>query len=41
MLYIFIGNPTTYRLALWKANIDWNKISDYELFLMLYKTIDH
>ena len=37
-LYIWIANPTTYRLMLWDNNIDWNKISDYELFLMLYKT---
>lgn len=37
-LYIWIANPTTYRLMLWDAGVDWNKISDYELFLMLYKT---
>lgn len=37
-LYIWIANPTTYRLMLWDNGIDWNKISDYELFLMLYKT---
>lgn len=32
MLYIFIGNPTMFRLQLHKAGIDWNKITDYELF---------
>ena len=37
-LYIWVANPTTYRLMLWDNGIDWNKISDYELFLMLYKT---
>lgn len=31
----FTGNPTTYRLQLWDAGIDWNKISDFELFAML------
>lgn len=33
------GNTTSYRLMLWEAGIDWNKITDYELFLMLYKTM--
>lgn len=37
-LYIWVANPTTYRLMLWDNGIDWNKISDYELFLMLYRT---
>lgn len=37
-LYIWIANPTTYRLMLWDNGIDWNKISDYDLFLMLYKS---
>lgn len=31
----FTGNPTTYRLQLWDAGVDWNKISDFELFSML------
>lgn len=31
----FVSNPTTYRLQLWDMGIDWNKISDYELFLTL------
>jgi len=37
-LYIWVSNPTTYRLMLWDNGIDWNKISNYELFLMLYKS---
>ncbi len=37
-LYIWVANPTTYRLMLWDNDIDWNKISNYELFLMLYKS---
>lgn len=32
MLYMFIGNTTYQRLFLWELGIDWNKISDYELF---------
>lgn len=35
MLYTFVGNTTMFRLRLWEAGIDWNKISDYELFAML------
>ncbi len=37
-LYVWIANPTTYRLMLWDNGIDWNKLSNYELFLMLYRT---
>lgn len=32
MLYIFIGNPTMFRLQLDKIGVDWNKVSDFELF---------
>lgn len=35
MLYCFIGNTTYRRLSLWKSGVDWNKISDYELFCNL------
>lgn len=35
----FTGNTTTYRVQLWDNGIDWNKISDYELFLMLTPNI--
>lgn len=31
----FTGNPTSYRLQLWDVGIDWNKISDFDLFTML------
>lgn len=32
MAYVFIGNTTFRRLDLWDAGVDWNKISDYQLF---------
>ena len=31
-LYIFIGNPTMFRLQLWDMGIDWNKITSYDIF---------
>lgn len=31
----FITNPTSMRLELWDKGIDWNKLTDYELFLIL------
>lgn len=34
-LNVFIGNPTMYRLKLWESGIDWNKISDFDLFSVL------
>lgn len=40
MLNIFVSNPTSYRLQLWDMGVDWNKISDYELFCMLIKGLD-
>lgn len=40
MLYLFISNPTTYRLQLWDLGIDWNKITSYMLFTMLIKSVD-
>lgn len=39
-LNVFIANTTSYRLVLWEAGIDWNVISDFSLFCMLYKGID-
>ena len=39
-LYVWVANPTMYRLMLWDMGIDWNKISDYELFLGQYKAGD-
>lgn len=35
----FVGNTTTYRVTLWDAGIDWNKISDFELFRALIPSI--
>lgn len=40
MLNVFISNTTSYRLQLWDMGVDWNKISDYELFCMLIKSLD-
>lgn len=39
-LNVFIGNPTMYRLKLWESGIDWNKISDFDLFTLLIRTCD-
>lgn len=39
-LNIFTGNTTQYRLLLWELNYDWNEISDFQLFIMLYNQID-
>ena len=39
-LYVFIANPTTYRLQLWDIGIDWNKITSYDLFAMLVKNVN-
>ena len=35
----FIMNPTSCRVKLWDSGIDWNKISEWELFLSTYKTL--
>lgn len=37
---VFTTNTTEYRLPLWNAGVDWNEISDFELFCMLYKQIE-
>ena len=37
MVNTICANPTTFRLSLWKKGIDWNKISDYELFIKLIR----
>lgn len=31
----FVNNTTSYRVQLWEAGTDWNKITDYELFCSL------
>lgn len=33
------GNTTTHRLMLWKAGIDWNEYSDFELFYNIIKSL--
>lgn len=35
----FTTNPTSFRVQLWDLGVDWNKISDFELFSMLIKTV--
>lgn len=35
IINLFCSNPTSLRLQLWKMNIDWNLISDFELFSQL------
>ena len=39
-LGILVTNTTSYRMILWDMGLDWNVISDFELFLMLYKSVD-
>lgn len=33
------ANTTTFRLSLWDMGIDWNKISDFELFISLIRNL--
>lgn len=40
MVSTICTNPTSLRLLLWENGIDWNKISDFELFTMLIYTLD-
>lgn len=39
-LNILVANTTSYRLFLWDLQLDWNEVSDFELFCMIYKNID-
>lgn len=39
-LSIFITNTTSHRVFLWDNGIDWNEMSDFELFCMLYRSVD-
>lgn len=39
-LTIFTGNSVTYRVSLWDRGIDWNDISDFQMFCMVYKGAD-
>lgn len=34
------ANPTSLRLMLWDNGIDWNKIEDFELFIMLVQDLE-
>ena len=38
MLNVWIAHPTQYRVKLWDMGIDWNKISDFELFCSLSRS---
>lgn len=40
VLNVFIGNTTMYRVTLWEKGIDWNNISDFELFMMLVNNLE-
>lgn len=39
-LNTLIANPTMYRLQLWKMGVDWNKLSDFDLFCMLISSLN-
>lgn len=39
-LNIFTTNTTAYRAMLWDAGLDWNDVSDFQLFIMLRSHID-
>lgn len=36
----FVTNTTSFRLQLWEQGIDWNEISDFDLFMMLVNTAE-
>lgn len=40
-LNIFITNTTSYRLPLWESGVDWNELTDFQLFIMLYQGADN
>ena len=39
MVSLFCSNPTSMRLPLWENGIDWNNISDFELFILLTNSL--
>ena len=39
-LNVFCTNTTANRLMLWEAGLDWNELSDFELFTLLIQTVD-
>lgn len=39
IVHIFVANPTMYRLVLWNLGIDWNNITDFDLFQLLVSSL--
>lgn len=39
-LHPFLCNPTSMRLKLWDDGLDWNKVSEFELFIILHPNMD-
>ena len=39
-LNLLVANTTSYRLFLWDLQLDWNEVTDFELFTLIYKNID-
>lgn len=40
-LNFIISNPTQFRLQLWEVGMDWNKMTDFQLFQLLYKALEY
>lgn len=38
-VHVFVANTTMYRLLLWTIGVDWNKITDFDLFQMLVPSL--
>lgn len=36
-LNVWLTNPTSWRMSLWHMGVDWCKITDFELFISLFK----
>lgn len=36
----FVSNTTTHRLPLWEAGVDWNEITNFDLFCILYQSVE-
>lgn len=39
-LNLCVANTTSYRLFLWDLQLDWNEVTDFELFTLIYKNMD-
>ena len=39
-LNVFVTNTTSYRVMLWDSGLDWNVVSDFELFMILIRQTD-